>query len=413
MKPSNAGISFIKISYEPVGNDMKIKKRNLMFIILLFTILGFSLGIFSTHKYQVSVVPTQTESVKNPKPDKTTTPIPSATLEQSITPDQTDIIEAIIVPTRDVFHCLSDFVDWSMYKNKSLKDIAYDIGHTLSWEEKDGYFKTNAQFVGKFVFDGEPIFDRLGFPVYLFEQNDKTYQVSVNPRIENELEKLLTGTTITLFIEVNTFDLQYISQTLLHDYKLPENETNTPDFHWSVAIKQNGNLLDEPEITIKNQPFTIFVYLPRITKDVPIVLLNINEKSKWEDNVLLNHNINDNCEGHYIPPNYPFCPGCGPTSNGDRAIRLSDWHFIILSFYNCDFNNMSEITFDEANIILEKDVFNFEVPEDDGYFLGKTNILPISEFSNDSYELTFFLDINENEIFDAGEIKKIKMYIRE
>ena len=141
--------------------------------------LGFSLGIYSTQQYQVSALPSPTVPEKSSTLSRTVTPI------QTISPVQTSTIEAITSATRDLFFCMDNYVDWSTYKNKPLGNIQNDIGHTLLPEEKDGFFKTNAQFVGRLSIDGEPIFDRLGFPIYLFEQNEKTYQVSVNPRINN------------------------------------------------------------------------------------------------------------------------------------------------------------------------------------------------------------------------------------
>ena len=394
---------------------MNITKKSLIILIFSCILLGYGLGIFRLQQYQVSADVTPSKPVMSPTKSRTITPAPSTTSVQSITPDHSRTISVAQSATRDVFYCLNDFVDWSAYESKSLDNIRHDIGHYLSWKEKDGFFKTKAHFVGRLSYDGTPSIDNLSFPVYLFEQNEIIYPISVNPRINNELEKVPSGTELTLFIEVNTFSLHELSQILLQDYKILDNQANTPDTHWAVAIQQNGVLLDQPEITIKNQPFTIFVYLPRITKEVPIVLLNINETSKWQDNLLLGHSIYDSCGDKvpYIPPNYPFCPGSGPTSNGDRAIRISNWHYVILDFYNCDFNNMSEINFDAANIVLEKDILNFAIPENDGYVLSKTDILPLSEFANKSYELTFFLDLNENEIFDAGEIQKMILHITE
>ena len=396
---------------------MSITKKCLIIIILLCTLLGFSLGVYYTQQYQVSTLPSPTVPGKSPTTIFTKTPLQSNMPVQSVTPilSATPDFPRIVILVPSSNHCLTDFVDWSSYKDKSLENIRSDIGHTLSSEEKDGFFKTNAQFIGRLSIEGEPIFDHLGFPIYLFEQNEEIYRVSVNPRIYKELEILPSGTIITLFIEVDTYDMHYLSQTLLQDYKLTDNEANIPDFHWSIAIKQNGILFDQSEIAIRNQPFTIIVYLPRLTNEVPIVALNINQQSDWQDNILIGHDTKDNCENNksFLTPSYPFCPYSGVSFDSDRSIAISSWRYIFFTFLDCYKNNMSQIYSDAGSIVLEKDILNFEIREVDSYVLSEKALLPINEIKKESYILTFFLDINENGIFDDGEIKTIELHISE
>ena len=218
---------------------------------------------------------------------------------------------------------------------------------------------------------------------------------------------------MTLFIEVNTFDLQYISQTLLHDYKLSDNETNTPDIHWSVVIRQNGNLYSQETVEIKNQPFTIEVLLPRLAITPSSAMINIVEKEKMNFDFSENFDLSQN----YSPSigmvsNQPFCYGYGGPRR-DRSLVSSNWEFAVIGMVDCAEFFSSDVHLDEANILYETDILYISIPRSDFYPLSEDDKIPLSNFKNQNFILTTFVDFNKNDIIETGEIKTIELHISE
>lgn len=305
--------------------------------------------------------------------------------------------------------------DWNLYEANSLDAIYHG-------KYGDGYgpFTSNIPrhrvqviFEGRKYSKGKPARNDFGNAVFVFNQSDKKYDFSVSKRVESDFDLLKSGTEITVFIDTlwrgsenNVFMGKY--EHIVQDYAVGETVTRLPNAHWNVVIIQNGYWLTGEDVYIKKQPFTINTYLPR-SKDKGIWVL-VNAFLKPQTQLFTGFNLKAECPKASMSNLIsPFCGGLSAAegnNNGERQLLVDAWISNKFWYEDCSYSTLNKVNFLENTEIFERDVLYLRVSEDDSddIFANKVTI-PVIAFTGNKLFLTFFYDVNENQIIDVGEIK--------
>jgi hypothetical protein len=306
--------------------------------------------------------------------------------------------------------------DWNLYRIKSLDAIYHgEYGDELydPYESPLPRNKAYVTFLGRKYLGEKPVRNIFGNTIFVFSQNGKNYNFSVNNRIESDLALLDKGMEITIFTDRlwhaskdNPFIGDY--EHIVQDYAVGETIAQAPDFHWNVAIVQNGDLFTGNDVYIKKQPFTINTYLPR-SKDVK-ASVKVNVSSNPQTQLFIGFNLKEKCATESaFAPKYPFCAGHSAfeyANNGGRDLFVSEWLNHTFWYKDCFQSALNKVDFSENTGIFERDVLYLRISENnsDGVYADRVTT-PVSVFTGDKLFLTFFYDINENEIIDANEMK--------
>lgn len=343
------------------------------------------------------------------------TNIPSPTPQASPTSiANIDIIPG--TPSFDERYCVAPFVNWSKYIDSTIDATLMYKGDSDSSEKPPYYTKANIFYEGRVLnANGLPALDYFGNSLFAFKENGNIHKLPVHKRIKNSLAGLENNAAITIFME-KRFGFLDPDETLVQDFSATINSLEKPDNHWQVEIIQDGNIYDQNSVRIKNSPFTVRAYLPRMSDKILWPAMNLKDSTEILQSDLIGTNLKQSCiRPIRTTPKTPFCPGSGSTFEKDRSLTISAWEYVFFSFWDCSHNNLSDYEIESSNISVEKDIFYFKMPADDSnVFTSIENRYlkqPISAFAGKQFTLSFLFDMNENNIIENDEMKIIHLAI--
>jgi len=307
-------------------------------------------------------------------------------------------------------------MDWNLYEEKSL-DVIYhgESGDELHHPDTSPLSREKAyvRFEGRKYSARGPARNVFDHAIFVFSQNGESYDFSVSNRVENDLALVDMGTEITIFIDKlwhASRDNPFIGEFehIVQDYAEGKTIAAMPDLHWNAAVVQNGNLWIEDDVYIEKQPFTLNTYLPR-RHDVK-TSVKVSVSASPQEQSFIGIDLKEKCASESVfAPVHPFCDAHSVVeyaNNDGRDLFVSRWISHTFWYQDCHESALNKVEFSESTGVFERDALYLQINENgsDGVLTDRVTI-PVSDFAGDTLFLTFFYDLNENEIIDSNEIK--------